>query len=55
MGNGMARKLLHTINRINDFRNTWVAHQEQELTDSRLAKTELIVWVDGIWLFSTTE
>ncbi|MGA8185452.1 MAG: DEAD/DEAH box helicase family protein [Terriglobia bacterium] len=50
-----ARKLLHTINRINDFRNTWVAHQEQELTDSRLAKMELIVWVDGIWLFSTTE
>jgi type III restriction enzyme len=32
------RKLLETVTRINDFRNIYIAHQEQELTDLNLAK-----------------
>ncbi|WP_448532996.1 hypothetical protein [Parathermosynechococcus lividus] len=30
------RKLLETVTRINDFRNIYIAHQEQELTDKNL-------------------
>lgn len=49
-----ARRLLDAANRVNDFRNTWVAHQEQELTDGELAKEELVTWVEAIRLFSAT-
>lgn len=40
------RKLLETITRINDFRNTYIAHQEKELTDKNLAEQELKVWIE---------
>lgn len=42
------RKLLETITRINDFRNTYIAHQEQELTDRNLAEQELKVWIEAL-------
>lgn len=42
------RKLLETITRINDFRNTYIAHQEQELTDRDLAEQELKVWIEAL-------
>lgn len=47
-----ARKLLEVTNRANEFRNTWVAHQEKELTDAALAKRELLSWVEALQLFS---
>jgi type III restriction enzyme len=40
------RKLLETITRINDFRNTYIAHQERELTDRILVENELKVWIE---------
>lgn len=42
------RKLLEIITRINDFRNTYIAHQEQELTDRNLAEQELRVWIEAL-------
>jgi type III restriction enzyme len=42
------RKLLATITRINDFRNTYIAHQEKELTDRNLAEQELKVWIEAL-------
>ena len=40
--------LLSCITAINDFRNTYVAHQDQELRDINLARMELRRWIDGI-------
>lgn len=42
------RKLLETVTRINDFRNTYIAHQEQELTDKNLAEQELKIWIEAL-------
>jgi type III restriction enzyme len=39
-------KYLETVTRINDFRNTYIAHQEQELIDRNLAKQELKIWIE---------
>ena len=41
------RDLLATATRVNDFRITRIAHQEQELTDAKLARRELIVWIEA--------
>jgi type III restriction enzyme len=41
-------KLLETIKRINKFRNTYIAHQEKELTDRNMAKQELNVWIEAL-------
>ncbi|MCU0570830.1 MAG: DEAD/DEAH box helicase family protein [Oculatellaceae cyanobacterium Prado106] len=43
-----ARKLLEAITRINDFRNTYIAHQERELTDRALAEQELKLWIKAL-------
>lgn len=42
------RKFLETVARINDFRNTYIAHQEQELTDKNLAEQELKIWIEAL-------
>lgn len=42
------RKFLETITRINDFRNTYIAHQEKELTDKSLAEQELKIWIEAL-------
>ncbi|NJK70320.1 MAG: hypothetical protein HC941_30845 [Microcoleus sp. SU_5_3] len=42
------RKLLETVTRINDFRNTYIAHQEKELIDRNLAEQELKVWIEAL-------
>jgi type III restriction enzyme len=42
------RKFLETVTRINDFRNTYVAHQEKELTDRNLAEQELKIWIEAL-------
>lgn len=44
----VGRKVLETVARINDFRNTYIAHQEQELTDKNLAEQELKIWVEAL-------
>jgi type III restriction enzyme len=45
------RELLATVTRVNDFRNSRVAHQEQELTDAKLARRELVVWIEALRQF----
>lgn len=42
------RKVLDTVTRINDFRNTYIAHQQQELTDKNLAEGELKIWIEAL-------
>jgi type III restriction enzyme len=42
------RKFLETVTRINDFRNTYIAHQEQELTDKNLTEQELKIWIEAL-------
>jgi len=42
------RKILETVTRINDFRNSYIAHQEQELTDKNLAEQELKIWIEAL-------
>jgi type III restriction enzyme len=46
------RDLLATATRVNEFRNTRIAHQEQELTDAKLAQRELIVWIEALRQFA---
>ena len=43
-----ARALLDTVSQMNDFRNTYVAHQSEELADPELALEELKRWIEGI-------
>lgn len=43
-----APALLDTVTRINDFRNTYVAHQSAELTDAAAAMGELKLWISGL-------
>ncbi|HEX3036169.1 MAG TPA: restriction endonuclease subunit R, partial [Thermodesulfobacteriota bacterium] len=43
-----ARDLLARVNAINDFRNTYIAHHEKELTDMYLARLELRRWIEGL-------
>jgi type III restriction enzyme len=47
-----ARKLFTSVERINDFRNTRIAHQEQPLTDQKAAQRELVTWIDALRSFS---
>lgn len=42
------RDLLTVVEKMNDFRNTYVAHQENELTDVALARGELTRWIIGL-------
>jgi type III restriction enzyme len=45
-----ARRTLDLVQRVNDFRNTRVAHQEKALTDREEAKDELKKWVEALGL-----
>ncbi len=49
------RDLLAMVTEINNFRNTYVAHQERELTDAKLAETNLKQWIQGLWKLSEPE
>ena len=42
------RDLLAIVTEINDFRNTYVAHQVNELVDPKLAKKQLQKWINGL-------
>ena len=50
-----ARKLLERVSTINEFRNTYVAHSEKELTDATLAKNNLKKWTETIGLMGNEE
>ena len=45
-----SRKLLERLTAVNDFRNTYVAHQEKELNDKALAEHNLKHWVETLVL-----
>ena len=49
------RALLATVTEINDFRNTYVAHQEQDLTDVKAAEQHLRKWIIGLQTLSSIE
>jgi len=42
------RKQPGLVTQIDNFRNTYVAHQERELTDKRLSERELRCWIEGL-------
>ena len=44
-----ATDLLTVVTNINDFRNTYVAHQEKELTDVNLTREQLEKWIAGLY------
>ena len=44
---------LTVVMRINDFRNTYIAHQEQELKDVNLARENLGKWIAGLKFISS--
>ncbi len=43
-----ARDLHARVSEINDFRNTYIAHHEKELTNKNLAELELKKWIEGL-------
>ncbi len=43
-----ATDLLAVVSRINEFRNTYIAHKQKDLTDVNLAKTQLVAWIFGL-------
>lgn len=45
-----SRKLLERLTAVNDFRNTYVAHHEKELSDKALAERSLKHWVETLVL-----
>ena len=47
-----ARKVLQQVQQVYDFRNKFVAHQEQELTDGKLAERNLIAWIECLRLLA---
>jgi type III restriction enzyme len=47
-----ARDLLDRVRRLNDFRNSYVAHQETPLTDPHTTKIALAEWIaamNSLW------
>jgi len=43
-----AKELLTEVEAVNDFRNTYVAHHEKQLTDNGLAEAELKRWISAL-------
>jgi type III restriction enzyme len=48
-----ARNLLTHVSAANDFRNTYIAHHQKDLTDKRLAETNLKHWAATLALLRT--
>ena len=48
-----SRKLLDRLTAVNDFRNTYVAHHEKDLSDKALAQRNLKHWVETLVLLRT--
>lgn len=47
-----ARAVLDKVQQVYDFRNTYIAHQEKELTDEKVAEKSLRTWTECIKLLS---
>ena len=45
-----SRKLLERMAAVNEFRNTYIAHHEKDLTDKMMAETNLKHWVETLTL-----
>jgi type III restriction enzyme len=45
-----SRKILDRVTTVNDFRNTYVAHHEKDLTDKSMAQANLKQWVETLAL-----
>ena len=45
-----AKNILERIGAVNEFRNTYIAHHEKELTDRELAGQQLRMWVETLTL-----
>ena len=45
---GVSEEACKLVNRINAFRNEYIAHQNKELTDSALARKALVEWANGL-------
>lgn len=45
-----AKNVFDRISNVNDFRNTYIAHHEKELTDRKLAEDNLKLWVETLTL-----
>jgi type III restriction enzyme len=45
-----SRKLLERMTTVNDFRNTYIAHHEKDLTKKELAELNLKHWVETLVL-----
>ncbi|MGD0091264.1 MAG: DEAD/DEAH box helicase family protein [Planctomycetota bacterium] len=43
-----ALDLLDKVSKLNDFRNNYIAHQEKELKDMKLAEAQLKAWIIGL-------
>jgi type III restriction enzyme len=41
--------LYNAVKEIYDFRNTYIAHQEKELSDIEIAREGLIKWISGLY------
>jgi len=41
-----ARNMLEHVQRVYDFRNSFIAHQEKELSDKKSAQTNLVAWIE---------
>ncbi|MBI4384967.1 MAG: DEAD/DEAH box helicase family protein [Nitrospinae bacterium] len=49
------RDILALVERINEFRNTYIAHQEKELKEGEIAGKEMKVWIEGLKIISEAE
>ncbi len=45
-----AKNILERVTSVNDFRNTYIAHHEKELTDRKVAEENLKIWVETLTL-----
>ena len=48
-----ARNLLTQVSAANDFRNTYIAHHQKDLTDKRLSESNLKQWVETLALLQS--
>ncbi len=45
---GVEKQIRDSVNRINGFRNDYIAHQGKALTDAALVRNSLKEWSDGV-------
>ena len=48
------KQLFDSVSQINDFRNNWIAHQSDKLSDKEFAEKELKLWIETLLEISKT-